>query len=97
MNEVKMQIDAALKKIPVGEHKTFETAKDFYDYLKAQGITATFDEVKAVLIDMHNMQKQELDIENFEEIIGGAQIEINNTVKNNKKPVNIGQVTIIGM
>ena len=97
MNEVKMQINKALEKIPAGEHKTFETAKDFYDYLQTQGITATFDEVKAVLIDMQNMQKQELDIESFEEIIGGAQIEINNTVKNNTKPVNIGQVVIIGM
>ena len=95
--EIKTQIDNALKNISPSEHKTFDTAKDFYDYLKTQGVTATFEDVKAVLIDMKNMQKQELDIELLDDVAGGGQVEINNNIIQNEKPVTVGPVVVIGM
>ena len=95
--EAKAQIDKALEGISPSEHKTFETSKDFYEYIKQQGVTVSFDNVKAVLLDMRKMSKQELDIEILDEVAGGGQVEINNTIKNNTKSVKVGPVIVIGM
>jgi len=42
-------------------------------------------------------EKQELDCENMEEVTGGAQVEIQNVVKDNKEPVDIGSTVVINV
>lgn len=42
-------------------------------------------------------EKQELDCENMEDVAGGAQVEIQNVVKDNKEPVDIGSTVIINV
>lgn len=50
------------------------------------------------LIDLAKQKpKQELDIEFFEDVAGGAQVEVKNTVKNNNKNVNIGKTVVINV
>lgn len=41
--------------------------------------------------------KQELDLLNMDEVAGGAQVEVNNVVIDNKKPVKIGSTVVINM
>lgn len=41
--------------------------------------------------------KQELAPENLDDVAGGAQVEVKNEVKNNKKPVKIGSTVVINM
>ncbi len=41
--------------------------------------------------------KKELDLLNMDEVAGGAQVEVINTVKDNKKPVTIGSTVVINM
>ncbi len=80
------------------ENKTFETPNEFYEYLKTQGITASFEDVKAVLIDLNKQtNKEELEFEDLDEVAGGARIEVKNVVKNNKKAVKVGAVIVFGM
>lgn len=42
-------------------------------------------------------EKQELDWENMEDVAGGAQVEVQNVVKDNKKPVDIGPTVVINV
>jgi len=42
-------------------------------------------------------EKQELELEELTGVAGGAQVEINNTVKDNKHDVNIGPTVVINM
>lgn len=42
-------------------------------------------------------KKQELFPADLTNISGGSQVEINNTIKHNKKPVKIGSTIIINM
>ena len=80
------------------DEKIFQSTQEFYEYLKTQGVTASLDDVKNVLIDLAKQKpKQELDIEFFEDIAGGAQVEVKNTVKNNNKKVNIGKTVVINV
>lgn len=78
--------------------KTFNSAKEFYDFLKTQGVTASFDEVKNILADLSKQKpKQELPMETFDEITGGAQVSVKNVIKDNSKNVNIGKTIVINM
>lgn len=96
-NKLLKEITAATEKLS-GDNKTFQTTKEFYEYLKTQGVTTTLDDVKNILIDLNKQKpKQELSIENFDDIVGGAQVEIKNTVKNNTKSVNVGKVVVINV
>ena len=80
----------------VHEKKVFNSAAEFYEFLKSQGMTITIDDVKTLLIDMRN-SKVELNFDEMENVAGGGQIEIINEVKNNKKPVTVGPVVVVGM
>lgn len=44
-----------------------------------------------------NRARQELAPENLDDIAGGAQVEIQNVVKNNTMPVKIGPTVVINM
>jgi len=78
--------------------KTFQTTKDFYDFLKSQGVTASLEDVKNVLIDLSKQKpKQELLLEDFENVVGGAQVVVNNFISNNKKPVNVGKTVVLNI
>ena len=48
-------------------------------------------------IEMKQQEKQELELEELTGVAGGAQVEINNTVKDNKHDVNIGPTVVINM
>ena len=92
------EIAAITEKFASNEEKVFQSTKEFYDYLKTQGVTASLDDVRNVLIDLSKQKpKQELDLEFFDDIAGGAQVEVKNTVKNNKKNVNIGKTIVINV
>ena len=92
------EIAAITEKFASNEEKVFQSTKEFYDYLKTQGVTASLDDVRNVLIDLSKQKpKQELDLEFFDDIAGGAQVEVKNTVKNNKKKVNIGKTIVINV
>ena len=92
------KITAVTEKIPAQEKKSFQTTKDFYEFLKAQGVTASLEEVKNVLIDLSKQKpKQELSMENFDEVVGGAQVVIKNTISNNSKPVNVGKTVVLNI
>lgn len=96
-NKLLQEITAATEKLS-GDNKTFQTTKEFYEYLKTQGVTTTLDDVKNILIDLTKQKpKQELVMEDFDDIIGGAQVEIKNIVKDNKKTVNIGKTVVINV
>lgn len=91
------EIAAATEKFSSDE-KIFQSTQEFYEYLKTQGVTASLDDIKNVLIDLAKQKpKQELDIEFFEDVAGGAQVEVKNTVKNNNKKVNIGKTVVINV
>ena len=91
------EISAAAEKIS-DDNKIFQTTKDFYEYLKTQGVTASLDEVKNILIDLSKQKpKQELDIEFFDDIAGGAQVEVKNVITNTKKSVNVGKTVVINI
>ena len=78
--------------------KTFQTTKDFYEFLKTQGVTASLEDVKSVLIDLNKQDaKCELSIEDFEDVVGGAQVEVKNTIVKNTKPVNVGKTVVINI
>lgn len=94
MADLQKEIEKVLSN--VHEKKVFNSAAEFYEFLKTQGMTITLDEVKNLLIDMRNA-KVELNFDEMEEVAGGGQIEIINNVKNNKKPVTIGSVVVVGM
>ena len=94
MADLQKEIEKVLSN--VREKKVFNSAAEFYEFLKTQGMTITLDEVKNLLIDMRNA-KVELNFDEMEEVAGGGQIEIVNNVKNNKKPVTIGSVVVVGM
>lgn len=97
-NKLLNEINAAVGKIPASEKRTFQTTKEFYDFLKTQGVTASLEDVKNILIDMSKQQsKQELSIENFDDIVGGAQVEVKNTVKYTSNSVNVGSTVVINM
>jgi hypothetical protein len=42
-------------------------------------------------------EKQELGLEDLTGVAGGAQVEVNNKVKDNKHDVNIGPTVVINM
>ena len=42
-------------------------------------------------------EKQEVNLEELDQVAGGAQVEVVNNVKNNKKDVNIGSTVVINM
>ena len=91
------EISAATEKIS-DDNKIFQTTKDFYEYLKTQGVTASLDEVKNILINLSKQKpKQELDIEFFDDITGGAQVEVKNVITNTKKSVNVGKTVVINI
>ena len=94
MADLQREVEQVLSKIH--EEKVFKSAADFYEFLKSNGMTITLDEVKTLLIDMKN-SKVELNFDEMEAVAGGGQIEIVNKVENNKKPVKIGSVVVIGM
>ena len=76
------EISVATEKISSGEEKVFQSTQEFYEYLKTQGVTASLDDVKNILIDLSKQEpKQELDLEFFEDIAGGAQVEVKNIGK----------------
>ena len=78
--------------------KTFQTTKDFYEFLKTQGVTASLEDVKSVLIDLNKQgSKRELSIEDFDDVVGGAQVEVRNRIERNKKPVNVGKTVVINI
>ena len=92
------EIQAVTEKFSSAENKTFQSTKDFYEFLKTQDVTASLDDVKNILIDLAKQKpKQELDLEFFGEIAGGAQVEVKNTVQNNTKRVNIGKTVVINL
>ena len=40
-------------------------------------------------------KKQELALEDFDEVVGGAQVVVKNNIKNNTKPVNVGKTVVL--
>ena len=93
-NKLLQEISAATKNFD----KTFSTTKEFYEYLKTQGVTASLEDVRNVLIDLNKQSpKQELSIENSNEVVGGAQVEVKNNINNNSKPVNVGKTVVINV
>ena len=94
MADLQKELEQVLSKIH--EKKVFNSASEFYEFLKSQGMTVTIDDLKNLLIDMRN-SKVELNFEEMENVAGGKQVEIVNNIKNNKKPVNVGPVVVIGM
>lgn len=59
-------------------------------------MSITLDDVKNLLIDMRS-SKVELNFDEIEGVTGGGQVEIVNEIKDNKKPVTVGPVVVIGM
>ena len=94
MADLQKEVEQVLSKIH--EKKVFNSAAEFYEFLKSQGMTITIDDVKSLLIDMRN-SKVELNFDDMENVAGGGQVEIVNDVKNNQKPVTVGPVVVIGM
>ena len=41
--------------------------------------------------------KQELKLDQIDEVVGGAQVEVINNVENNDAPVDIGETVVIDM
>lgn len=94
MSNLQAEVEKVLSNIH--EKKVFNSAAEFYEFLKTQGMTITLDDVKNLLIDMRN-SKFELNFDEMEEVTGGGQVEIINTIKNNEKSVTVGPVVVIGM
>lgn len=94
MSNLQAEVEKVLSNIH--EKKVFNSAAEFYEFLKTQGMTITLDDVKNLLIDMKN-SKFELNFDEMEEVTGGGQVEIINTIKNNEKSVTVGPVVVIGM
>ncbi len=92
-NKLFKEISAATEKFS-NDEKIFQSTQEFDEYLKTQGVTASLDDVKNVLIDLAKQKpKQELDLEFFEDIAGGTQVE----VKHSTKKVNIGKTVVINV
>lgn len=92
------EITTVTEKFSASEKKSFQTTKDFYEFLKAQGVSASLEEVKNVLIDLSKQKpKQELSMENFDEVVGGAQVVVKNIISNNSKPVNVGKTVVLNI
>lgn len=94
MSDLQSEVEKVLSNIQ--EKKVFNSAADFYEFLKSQGMTITIDDVKNLLIDMRN-SKVELDFNEMEEVTGGGQVEVVNIIKDNEKPVKVGPVVVVGM
>lgn len=94
MSDLQSEVEKVLSNIH--EKKVFNSAAEFYEFLKTQGMTITLDDVKNLLIDMRN-SKVELNFDEMEEVTGGGQVEIVNNIKNNEKSVTVGSVVVIGM
>lgn len=94
MTDIKSEVEKVLANFH--EKMTFNSAADFYEFLKKQGMTITLDDVKTLLIDMRN-SKVELNFDEMEAVTGGGQVEVINTIKDNTKPVTVGPVVVIGM
>ena len=94
MSDLQNEVEKVLAKIH--EKKVFNSAAEFYEFLKTQGMTITLDDVKTLLIDMRNA-KVELNFNDLDNVAGGGQVEIVNDIKNNEKSVTVGPVVVIGM
>ncbi len=94
MANLQAEIEQVLSTIH--EKKVFNSAAEFYEFLKTQGMTITLDDVKNLLIDMRS-SKVELNLDEIEGVTGSGQVEIVNEIKDNKKPVTVGPVVVIGM
>lgn len=94
MANLQSEIEQVLSTIH--EKKVFNSAAEFYEFLKAQGMTITLDDVKNLLIDMKN-SKVELNFDEMDAVTGGGQVEIINKINGNQKPVTVGPVVVIGM
>ena len=94
--DVLKELQEAAASISPGEQKVFEGAEEFYEFLKTRGTTLSLEQVKAALLDM-NSPRAELELEELENVAGGGQVEINNTVKDNDGSVTIGPTVVINM
>lgn len=94
MADLQKEVEKVLSN--VHEKKVFNSATEFYEFLKTQGMTITLDEVKTLLIDMRK-SKIELNFDEMEAVAGGGQVEIINEITNNEKPVTVGPIVVIGM